>query len=259
MSASTAYDFALNGRASAKRYLIGREREPLLQIDDLLLAPDSLVEFAATDAHFAPAYGPDGGYPGIRADAPLDYVDAVVLALDPVVRAAFGLGNVRLGRAECSLSLVTLPSDSLVASQRAPHTDTTYPLQFAFLHYLCPSSFGGTAFYRHRQTGFETLTPERLDAYHSVRRREEAEESATGYIVSDTEHFEQVAAIAAKPNRLVVYRSRLLHSGLVAPGAQLPADPRSGRLTGNIFVTYLPAAGASIDETALNNRGQVAT
>ena len=248
MTASAPYDFALNSRASARCCHIGLEREPLLQVDDLLCSPESLVRFAAAEARFAPAYGPEGGYPGIRADAPLDYVDAVVQALDPVVRAAFDLGDVRLGRAECSLSLVTLPSDALVPSQRVPHTDTTYPLQFAFLHYLCPRSFGGTAFYRHRRTGFETLSDERLDDYHAARRSEEAEESAAGYIISDTAHFERIAAIAAEPNRLVIYRSRLLHSGLILPGTPLPADPRSGRLTANIFVSYLPAAAADGDE-----------
>jgi hypothetical protein len=248
MTASARYDFSLNPRASTRRLDVGLEREPLLQVDHLLRSPQSLVDFAAGEARFAPAHGPDGGYPGLRADAPLDYVDAVVLALDPLVRDAFGLSNVRLGRAECSLSLVTLPPQALVASQRVPHIDTTYPLQFAFLHYLCPSYFGGTAFYRHRRTGFETLTPERLDDYQAARESEEDDESTSGYIVSDTLHFEQTAAVAAEPNRLIVYRSRLLHSGQIARGTPLPADPRRGRLTANIFVTYLPAATAGGDD-----------
>ena len=143
---------------------------------------------------------------------------------------------------------MTLPPGALVASQREPHIDTTNPLQFAFLHYLCPSAFGGTAFYRHRRTGFETLTPERADDYRAARQSEEAENSAPGYIVSDTPHFEQIAAIAAEPNRLVVYRSRLLHSGLITPGMPLSSDPRSGRLTANIFLTYLPGPAVGGDE-----------
>ena len=39
-------------------------------------------------------------------------------------------------------------------------------------------------------------------------------------------------------NRLVVYRSHMLHSGRIPPGAELSDDPRRGRLTANIFVTY---------------------
>jgi len=232
------YDFSLNRQAPASLAHIGAEREPLLQIDGLLSSPQSLVEFAANEGRFAPVYGPAGGYPGLRAEAPLDYVNAVVRALDPAVRQAFALDGMKLGRAECSLSLVTLPGEALVASQREPHVDTTNPHQLAFLHYFCPPSFGGTAFYRHRRTGFETLTEERLEPYRAARA-EEGEEP--GYIAAGSAHFEQTAAVAAAPNRLVIYRSRLLHSGQIPHGAPLSDDPRRGRLTANIFVTYVPA------------------
>lgn len=220
---------------------MGSEHEPLLQVDDVLRAPDALIDFAAAEGRFAEVYGPEGGFPGLRTDAPLSYVEAVVRALDPVIRQAFALEGVKLGRAECSLSLVTLGPGELVPSQRVPHVDTTNGLQFAFLHYLCPAVFGGTAFYRHRRTGFEALTPERLDSYLAARAEEEARGVETGYIAGDTQHFEQIAAIEAEPNRLIVYRSRLLHSGQIPPGAPLSADPRRGRLTANTFLTYLPA------------------
>jgi hypothetical protein len=239
MSRSLGYDFALNSRMRCRVGHVGVEREPVLQVDDVLRAPETLVDFAAAEGRFAPVYGPDGGFPGLRTDAPLSYVEAVVRALDPVIRQAFALEGVKLGRAECSLSLVTLAPGELAPSQRAPHIDTTNALQFAFLHYLCPAVFGGTAFYRHRRTGFEALTPERLERYQAARAEEQ--EDDPGYIAGDTEHFEQIAAVEAEPNRLIVYRSRLLHSGQIPSGAALPADPRHGRLTANTFVTYLPA------------------
>lgn len=241
MPVPTGYDFALNPSLRCRVGHVGREREPVVQVDDLLRAPGAVVDFAAAEGRFAPVYGPAGGYPGLRTDAPIDYVKAVVHTLDPVIRQAFGLEGVKLGRAECSLSLVTLPPGELVPSQRMPHIDTTNPLQFAFLHYLCPPAFGGTAFYRHRRTGFEALTPGRLDRYEAARAEEEPHEPPEGYILGDTAHFEQIAAVDAEPNRLVVYRSRLLHSGRIPPGAPLSADPRAGRLTANTFLTYLPA------------------
>ena len=37
-------------------------------------------------------------------------------------------------------------------------------------------------------------------------------------------------------DRLVIYRGSLLHSGIIAPGTPLSADPRHGRLTANLFV-----------------------
>ncbi len=224
--------FALDPAAALRAARIGIEREPLLLIDGALLDPQRLVEIAAAGS-FHPAYGPDGGYPGIRAPMPSAYADTVVRALDPMVREAFELGDVRLGRAECSFSIVTQPAETLSRSQRAPHVDTVDPLQFAILHYLCDARHGGTAFYRHRATGYETITAERLDRYETVRA---GEGDTTGYIDGHTDAFEQTAIVAARWNRLAVYRSRVLHSGQVHGG--IDPDPRRGRLTANIFLTY---------------------
>jgi hypothetical protein len=232
-----SHDFSLNSRPVARLSHLGREGEPLLCIDGLMQHPQALIDYAATSTEFAPVYGPTGGYPGIRAPAPLDFVGAVVRALDPIVRDAFALGAVRLGRAECNFSLVTLAADALAPSQRVPHIDTSDPLQFAFLHYLCGPEQGGTAFYRHRATGYEAITAERAARYEVVRAAEP--EPAPGYIAGDTPEFEQIFAADAALDRLLVYRSRQLHSGLVP--AMLDPDPRRGRLTANIFLTYLPA------------------
>ena len=43
-------------------------------------------------------------------------------------------------------------------------------------------------------------------------------------------------AVAAQPNRAVIYRSSLLHSGAIAPGAALGDDPARGRLTVTAFL-----------------------
>jgi hypothetical protein len=217
---------------------IGQEREPVLTVARALNDPDALVEYAAREVAFEPVWGPSGGYPGIRAPAPLDYVGALVRALSPMIERAFGLAGVKLAKAECSFSIVTLPPGELAPLQRIPHVDTTDPLQFAILHYLCDERFGGTAFYRHRATGFETLTPERRAAYETARTAELGADTGRGYIVGDTAHYAQTAAFAAAFDRVLVYRSRTFHSGLIAPDAPLSADPRKGRLTANIFVNY---------------------
>jgi hypothetical protein len=41
--------------------------------------------------------------------------------------------------------------------------------------------------------------------------------------------------IEAKPNRAVLYRSAILHSGCIPENAELSADPWKGRLTLNSF------------------------
>ena len=234
-----AKDFALNGSVKVSLDHIGREREPLLTIDGAMQLPEALVDYAANEVSFKPAWNESGGFPGLRAPAPLNYVETLVRSFGPIVEKAFGLERVKLARAECSFSLVTLRPDELTPLQRIPHADTSDPLQFAFLHYLCGPSFGGTAFYRHRATGFETLRAERLASFETIRARELADvPPPSSYIIGDTPHYERVGAAQARFDRVIVYRSRTLHSGLIAPDAPLSADPREGRLTANIFVNY---------------------
>jgi len=234
---SASYDFSLRPSLALSLERIGLEREPVLLVEGAMNRAGALVEYAATEVTFEPVWGPSGGYPGLRAPAPLDYVESVVRALDPSIRRAFGLERVKLARAECSFSLVTLPPERLAPLQRIPHVDTTDPLQFALLHYLCDACHGGTAFYRHRATGFETLTTERQLAYEAVRSNELCE-TVSAYIDGDSPHYERIAAFDAAFDRILVYRSRTFHSGRIAAGQALSADPRRGRLTANIFVNY---------------------
>lgn len=225
--------YALSPRLKLIRQMVGKENEPLLIIDDLLSDPQALVAAAAAET-FAPAWGPAGGYPGLRAAAPLDYVGTVARALLPVVAEAFELPAAGLRRAECNFSLVTLPPDRLHSSQSAPHIDTTDGWQLALLHYLCDPGFGGTAFYRHRATGFAAVTQERWPAYCAARANEP---NGTGYMTTTDAWFERIGGVEAAFNRLVIYRSRLLHSGTITNPERLSADPRTGRLTANIFLT----------------------
>lgn len=233
------YDFRLADRLHLSLERIGNELEPLLTVEGPIRNPETLIDYAAREVRFEPVGGPTGGYPGVRAPAPLNYVETMVRALDGPIRRAFGLTTVKLARAECGFSLVTLRPDQLKPFQRIPHVDTVDPLQFALLHYLGSEEMGGTAFYRHRATGFESLTAERQLAYNAARDRELSEAApAPCYITGNTAHYEQIQAIEACFNRLIVYRSRTFHSGQIPAGQTLSADPREGRLTANIFVNY---------------------
>lgn len=234
--------FRLNPSFAVSLIHVGEEREPVLTIDRVMRDPQALVDYAAEQVEFDPAWTADGGYPGLKAPAPLDYVELLVRSLAPIVERAFALSGVRLARADCTFSLVTLAAAALAPLQRIPHVDTVDPLQFAFLHYLCDAGFGGTAFYRHRATGFETLTEQRRAIYEKVRERELAAMAAdAAYVTADTSDYAQTWAAPARFDRVIVYRSRMLHSGQILAPERLSADPRAGRLTGNIFVNYRPA------------------
>jgi Family of unknown function (DUF6445) len=106
------------------------------------------------------------------------------------------------------------------------------------LHYLCQPGDGGTAFYRHRTTGFETISASRLPDYSEFLEAEIARCGApqADYPRGDTPLFEQTYRVTAAFNRLVIYRGWTLHSGQIPDGHPLPADPRTGRLTINTFL-----------------------
>ncbi|HXH15956.1 MAG TPA: DUF6445 family protein [Sphingomonas sp.] len=227
--------FALAQRSRLTATSVGSEGEAVLQTAAALQHPEQLVDLAASSG-FAPAYSAAGGYPGLRASLPGAYIRAIVEALSGPLSDAFSLGRIRPIKAEGAFSLVTLPTGSLSASQRAPHADSTNPLQFAILHYPCDATFGGTTFFQHRATAFETLSEQRLPAYKAKR---DIEGTAPGYVDDGAPWFEQTARVAAGFNKLVAYRSCLLHSGYVPDPALLSPDPRLGRLTANVFVTFV--------------------
>ena len=58
----------------------------------------------------------------------------------------------------------------------------------------------------------------------------------SGYIAGSNQFFEQIGAVEAVPDRLIIYQGSLLHSGIVPQDMPLTGDPRQGRLTANIFV-----------------------
>ncbi|TCS13261.1 DUF6445 family protein [Caulobacter sp. BK020] len=215
---------------------IGREGHPVLVIDGLLTGAEDLVAFAAETARLAPVRTAANFYPGVRAPAPAGYVQALISALRPHLATTFGAPLDGRAHVTCALSMATLPADQATQPQRLPHIDTTAPGQLAILHYLCGPPHGGTAFYRHRATGFEAIDPARGPAYLAAVRQELADGAGGqgGYITASDAHYEQTAVVAPGFNRIVVYASNLLHAGVLAD-RPASADPRMGRLTANTF------------------------
>lgn len=212
---------------------IGHEREPIVVIDGFSSDPEGLRERAAGETYRA--LGPF--YPGVRAPLEAGYLSERMALLQQVLQTEFGLED-GASLVECNFSLVTTPPAALSRVQRLPHFDSTDPGRIAVLHYLCGPEGGGTAFYRHRASGFETVSASRMEDYSQMLEDEIARrgEPAAGYLGGDTASFEQIYRVPAAFNRLVIYRGWTLHSGLVPEGHGLPADPRTGRLTINTFL-----------------------
>ncbi len=231
--------FRPHSRISARTEAIGAEASPVLVIDNFAADPQALVDYAASLAPFPPAA--QTFYPGLRAPVPMPFVQAAHAYLEPSLRAAFGLGDQIVASGGWDFSLVTKQPGELTLRQRMPHIDSTHPGKLALLLYLAPAQQGGTSFYRHRGTGYETIDEDRFDRYEAALKADVAAlGEPQGYICGDTPIFERIADYEAVFNRLLVYRSRNLHSASLAPGFVGSPDPRTGRLTLNLFFHFRP-------------------
>jgi hypothetical protein len=219
--------------------LIGREQNPLVVIDNFFAAPDQLLEQATSEPGFI-AQASDF-YPGLRKPITGDYPAQSLRTIVPLVREVFAIAAEREAQLSlCAFSLTTTPPEKLRPIQSVPHIDTHDPLQFAMVHYLCAEAFGGTSFYRHRSTGFETITQERLADYFKILKQEVMDEQQTrfDYINGDTRLFERIYQMPAVFNRAIVYRSNQLHSGDISAHLGLSEVPSQGRLTANTFFRF---------------------
>ena len=233
-------EFSCSAAPQIEVQRLGREQQPLLVIDGLAAQPDALVAFAESGVPFHSRSG--DYYPGVRKPLPAVYAENLCQTLGDTLREVFGVPAAARAQALlCALSMATTAPEKLRPIQRLPHFDSGDPNQLAVVHYLCPARFGGTAFYRHRASGFETIDTGRLHGYAAqLKRQVLASPPAPGYAAGDSELFEQIARVEARFNRAIIYRGNQLHSGLIDPACGLSADPASGRLTATTFFRYCP-------------------
>jgi uncharacterized protein DUF6445 len=216
-----------------QRLTIGTERAPLLVIDNVVADPDALVDVAAGK----PFANVATYYPGVRAKVPLTVQQFILDTLREEFQPVFGLTSAARFTA-CHFSIVTTPPDRLDFHQRIPHTDSGNSSELALLLYLFKKDLGGTAFFRHRKTGFEVVDDSRKAEYlRQVEADRPVMEQATmGYIHGDTPFYECISNQAGVFNRMLVYRRTSLHSGALARDFVPNADPRQGRLSINGFI-----------------------
>lgn len=217
----------------------GASQSPVVVIDEFSGDLQAIVALAQA---FAPFPSSEGNfYPGLRrtigeADAAANaYVDRMCTEAAQFVAGAFDVDGFDL--IEASFSLVTTPPAELLPRQRAPHFDSTDPKYYALLHYLNVPPDSGTAFYRQRSTGIELVTQANVAAFvHAAQRESVSQPPGPGYLSGSDASFEQIGAVEATPDRLVIYQGSLLHSGIIPAGMDFSADPRRGRLTANLFI-----------------------
>ena len=217
---------------------VGNSQSPVVVIDEFSGALERILEVAESLAPYPPS---TNYYPGSRRkiakgdEAAAAYVVETCERAGQFIGGAFRLDSFEL--LEASFSMITTKPSALTMPQRAPHFDTTDQKHLALLHYLRVPTETGTAFYRQRSTGIERVTESNIGLFVETAKAEVAKlPRDSGYIHGSNRFFEEIEAIEAVPDRLIIYQGSLLHSGIIPPAMELSTDPRNGRLTANLFV-----------------------
>jgi hypothetical protein len=221
---------------------ISSNDQKLVSVTDFLGSPETAISQATLQsfAKITPQY------PGVRAALDPSVCEAWLKQLSPLLDQWFSAAP-RGWAMQAWYSLVTTAPADLAPIQRLPHIDGTDPRQIAMMLYLHRSGLhsrqgGGTAFFRHRSTGLESLTAETYPRYAAAVQ---ADFGRTGlppaaYPTDGAPHFERIHVAEGTFNRAVFYRGNILHSGVIDNAAPLSADPREGRLTINAFFRPVP-------------------
>jgi hypothetical protein len=220
---------------------VGREGHPLLIIDNAISEPERLIGDAVAATFEKPAHT---RYPGLNAPLPDYYGKGILNAVNPLLARGFGMPAHLPKTMFGFLALATQPPEDLEPVQKVPHHDSPDPFRIAMVHYLCRDMPGGTGFFRHKTTGFEGVDARRRPDYArlAAAELEATGEQLTRHVTLDTPNYELIVFAELIFNRLIIYRSHVLHSGLLE-GATLTDDPRTGRLTANSFIDIVRPAG----------------
>lgn len=220
---------------------MGDENNKVLCFDDFLINPNALIDHARQST-FSPyaAAAQRKGYPGVRAPAPADFGSQLRGQIGEMVKREFAIpAAANITPLQDAMCLMTVPETELGPLQRIPHFDASNPQFFAALLYLCGEEHGGTGFYRHNSTGYESITPERCDNYLDLSYEELNTVKPPRHYFSESDNFfTKIGFIPARFNRLVVYRGCVLHSANILSTLSLNLDPGAGRLTANIFFSF---------------------
>lgn len=218
---------------------VGESQSPVVVVDDFSGVVERVAALADELAPFPPINR--NYYPGVRRMiTPADskacgYVYEACRQAAPFIGGAFDAESFDL--TESSFSIVTLRPHELQPRQRQPHFDSPDQDVFALLHYLRVPSGSGTAFYRHKATGIERVTEANVDWFATTARAEGVRLSKdSGYMDGTDDFYEQIGAVEAVPDRMIIYHGSLLHSGVIPPDMTFSDDPREGRLTANFFL-----------------------
>lgn len=215
------------------------DRHFCLIVDDALLEPERLVQFAAARRE---AFQPFdySVYPGVYLMPPADVVNGLNEYFRQQVRRRFDAR--RCVSWHIRFSLVTLPPQDLQPVQWLCHVDDLgldprLNMQASVLYLFKDEGLGGTSFYA-------PIRPEaEMAALYNAAKSLSGEAFTrqygihAGYMHGSNDYFIRIGSIPAKWNRLIFYDGTVPHSGDIPAPDKLSKDPIAGRLTLNGFFT----------------------
>lgn len=217
---------------------IGHSKAKVIVIDDFATEPQSIIELANSMRPFPKER--DFYYPGVRRyfeendKKAGEYVDLLISNCIPFFRDIYGANGLTLS--SVGFSVVTTPPEELKLIQCHPHIDSYDPLDIAILHYLNPIPKGGTAFFRHKSSGFELIDEANHKSYISEFEAQTNGHNPKSFINGNNEFFEEIARFDNVFNRVLIYQGAILHSGIIEPDFPFSLNPPDWRLTTTCFV-----------------------
>ncbi len=225
--------FSINPNITPNVEYIGNSRMPIVIIDDYMEDIALVRDVIIAGAYFT--QDKHTQYPGIRsAMSKADVVSYLKPLMQPLYSVFDLPRELTPSPRDNNYSLLTTQETDLSLIQTIPHFDTYQPNLIACIHYLSKYQHGGTAFYRHRSSGYEFINEGRLPEYQATVNTI----SHSGYCGEHHPDFECYKVIPYQENRLIIFPGQLLHSSLVIPESDINTNPMTGRLTANLFIKF---------------------
>src|SRR5690606_32939647 len=196
---------------------------------------------------------PTARYPGVQIRVNYNAMVDIYRFVRSRLSKLYGFMRGRIG-IRSLLSLVTLPPERLSFMQRICHIDPNAEpgrRKYAALIYLFDDERpGGTSLYRWRNEelvwkGVRLLHNDPAAGEAFMRQHFQTFREPPRYMTESNDVAELLCAIPPRFNRFVFYSGDLPHTGAIAAPELLSDDPRTGRLTLNLFFSVLPVEPAA--------------
>jgi hypothetical protein len=212
-------------------------------LDDVLLAPEALVDWAAAHRFDVPS---GNLYPGLVMGTSPEVAHRLRDFVWIHARAVLGLR--RCQDAFVRLSLSTIPTARLHPLQWMCHQDRvqTEPGGLVFvasvLYLFREAALGGTSFFEPRLSAEATAQLMRDAETQTAFDFSRLHGLTPGYPVKGNRYFDLVATVPPAWNRMIIYDGGGFHSAAIAQPDRLTDDAYTGRLTLNGFFPCRPVA-----------------